>query len=120
MCVKIVRLKKETEYDQNSPIEEQIRGSKKIVINYKPEDPSLGHFLQEIEKLCKNGVTANLTIEVNHQNYLNGKKVQKRVSELSMDMDLNNVIKLLATSQHEMDRRLGEMSELCLKRSCDK
>lgn len=116
MCVKIVRLKETTEYDITRPLEEQIRGSKQIVVNYNPQDPAIDQFLSEVERLCKNGVSASMNIQFNHNNYLVGAKLGREVKKLAKDLDLNEVIKLMALSQADADKKLEEMSQLCSKR----
>jgi hypothetical protein len=116
MCIKIVRLKDEIEYDSRKPLEDQIKGSKQVIVNYEPSDPSIGHFLNEVERLCKMGVSASLNIKFNHNNNLDGARTSKRMSKLSKDLDLNQFIKMVATLQHAADQKLEEISEFCLKR----
>lgn len=116
MCVKIVRLKETKPYDVNRPLEEQLRGSKQVVVNYEPKDPSIDRFLTEVERLCKNGVTASLNIQFNHNNYVKGKRLQKEVQKLAEDLDLNEVIKFMVTAQAEADKKIEEMLQLCLNR----
>ena len=116
MCVKIVRLKSSEEYDTTRPLEEQLRGSKQVIINYSPKDPAIDHFLGEVERLCKTGVTASLNIQFNHNNQLTGAKIHKQLNKLAKDLDLNEVIKFMVKAQAEADKKIDEMIELCRTR----
>lgn len=118
MCIKILKSEEEVSYDANRPLEDQIKGSKQIVVNYEPCDPSIDTFLDEVERLCKNGITASLNIKFNHNNHLNGAKMGKEMAKLSKDLDLNEVIKLMVTAQADVDKKLGEMSGICLDKNC--
>lgn len=116
MCIRIVRLKEESEYDSSKPLEEQIRGCKQVVVNYEPSDPSIDRFFDEVERLCKNGISASLNIQFNHNNHLKGARLAKNALKLSKDLDFNEFIKMIALIQSRTDRMLEEMSELCIKR----
>ena len=116
MCVKILTSKEELSYDMSRPLEDQLKGSKKVVINYEPKDPSIGHFLNEVEKLCKNGISAKLNIQFNHNNDIAGARLQKEMRKLAKDLDLNEVVKLMTLIQSNTDKKLEEMSTICLKR----
>jgi len=116
MCVKIFSDKSETEYDASRPLEDQIGGSNKIVIDYRPEDSSIEKFVDEVERICKNGISCNLNIEVMTNNILRGAKIKRKAKELVFDLKLNDLIKLMSTVQSVTDKKLEEMSQLCLKR----
>lgn len=116
MCIKIVRLKEESEYDMNTPLEDQLRGSRQVVVNYDPLDSSIDHFLDEVERLCKNGITASMNIKFNHNNNLYGARIKNEMVQLSQDLDLNEFIKMMALIQKMADKKLEEMSALCIKR----
>lgn len=118
MCIKIVTSTEEISYDMERPLEDQIRGSRRIVVNYEPFDPTIDKFLDEVERLCKNGVTANLNIKFNHNNNLIGAKIGKEMTKLSKDLDINEVIKLMVTAQAEADKKLEELSSICLAKNC--
>lgn len=113
MCIKIVRLKEEVSYDVNTPLEEQLRGSKQVVINYEPKDPSIDKFLDEIERLCKNGISAKLNIHFNHNNNLSGVRIRNEMLKLSKGLDLNEVIKIMTMIQVEADKKLEEIANYC-------
>jgi hypothetical protein len=116
MCIKIFNSTSETEYDSGKPLEEQVGDSNRIVIDYSPEDSSIDKFVGEVERICKNGVSCNLNIEVLTNNILKGAKVKRQTRALEFDLKLNDLIKLMATAQSHVDKKLEEMSELCLKR----
>jgi hypothetical protein len=116
MCIKIITESSEIEYDANTPLEEQLAESNRIVIDYHPEDLSIDKFVGEVERICKNGVTCNLSIEVLTNNILRGAKVKKHAQALELDLKMNNLIKLMVMAQSHADKKLEEMSEMCLKR----
>ena len=118
MCIKIVKAANEYEYeyDINTPLEDQVGGSNKIVIDYHPEDPSIEKFVGEVERICRNGVSCNLNIEVLTNNILKGAKIKRQAKALEFDLKLNDLIKLMTMAQSCADKKLEEMSELCLKR----
>lgn len=118
MCVKIIRSKEEVSYNSELPLEDQIKGCKQVVVNYEPCDPSIDKFLDEVERLCKNGIAANLNIKFNHNNNLTGAKIGKEMYRLAKDLDINEIIKLMVTAQAEADRKLEELSGLCLGKNC--
>lgn len=113
MCIKIVKSKEEFSYDVEKPLEEQIKGSKQVIINYDPADDSIDKFLTEIERLCKNGISAKLNIRFNHNNNLNGVKVRNEMIKLSKDLDINEVIKLMTLGYAEADKKLEEIVNCC-------
>lgn len=118
MCIKIVRSKGEVSYNTERPLEEQLRGSKQIVINYEPCDPTIDKFLDEVERLCKNGITAKLNIKFNHNNNLAGARTSKKMAMLSKELDFNEIIKLMVTAQAEADKKLKELSGICSGSNC--
>ena len=116
MCIKIFNSTNEVEYDMEKPLEDQVSDSNKIVIDYSPEDPSIDKFVGEVERICKSGVSCNLNIEVLTNNILKGAKIKRQTKALEFDLKLNDLIKLMALAQSHVDKKLEEMSELCLKR----
>lgn len=118
MCITIFKSQEEVPYNMNEPLEGQVRGSKKIVIDYEPKDPSIDHFLDEVERLCKNGISANLNIKFNHNNSLNGAKLRKQMDRLTKDLDINELIKIMATTHAETDKKLEEIANHCMGKNC--
>jgi hypothetical protein len=116
MCIKIFNSANEVEYDMDKPLEDQVGQSNKIVIDYSLEDTSIEKFVDEVERICKNGVTCNLNIEVMTNSILKGAKVKRQTKALEFDLKLNDLIKLMTMTQFNADKKLEEMSELCLKR----
>lgn len=119
MCIKIIKSKQEYSYNMEIPLEEQLKGSKQIVVNYDPQDPSVEKFLNEVERLCKHGITANLNIKFNHNNHILGARTRKEITKLVKELDLNEVIKLMVTMQSETDKKLEELSIYCLGEKSD-
>ena len=118
MCIKIVRSKAEVSYDMNTPLEEQIKGCKQIVVNYEPKDPAIDKFLGEVERLCKHGISTKLNIAFNHNNFLLGAKTGKQLAKLARDLDLNEVIKFMVNTHAESDKKLEEIANYCMDGKC--
>ena len=114
MCIKIVKLKEEVPYDTSIPLEEQLVGSRQIVVNYEPKDSTVDKFLDEVERMCKNGVSASLNIKFNHNNYLAGARIKKEMRRLAKDLDVNELIKAVVSAHSEADKKLEEMAQTCL------
>src|ERR1035438_7277640 len=91
MCIKIIRADDEIKYDKSKPLEDQIKGSKQIVIDYTPNDPSLERFLDEIERFCQTGINRTLNIKVKHNNNVMGAKVKSKIKEYAKDLKINEV-----------------------------
>lgn len=113
MCIKIVKSKEEFKYDMNKPLEDQLKGSQQVIINYEPKDQSIDKFLDEIERLCKNGISAKLNIRFNHNNNLGGARIRNEMIKLTNDLDVNEVIKLMALVHAEADKKLEEIENYC-------
>ena len=113
MCIKIVKLKEEVSYDSNKPLEEQIKGSKQIIINYEPKDLSVDKFLDEVERMCKNGISASLNIKFNHNNHIAGAKAKKKVAKLSKDLNINELVKAVVSAHADADKKLEEIAQSC-------
>jgi hypothetical protein len=119
MCIKIIRAEDEIKYDINKPLEEQIRGSKQIVVDYEPNDPSLEKFLDEIERFCQTGISRTFNIKVNHNSSIMGAKVKNKMKMYSKDLELNEVIKSLVNSFSNTDKKLEEIAEMCSIAGCN-
>ena len=120
MCITIVTAKKEVLYNTERPLEEQLKGSKKVVIDYDPSDTTLDTFLNEVEKLCKNGTSAKLNISFNHNNHLTGAKRKKEATKLSKDLDINEIIKLMVLAHSSVDKKLEELANYCMDKGTDR
>ena len=114
MCIKIIRAEDEIKYDISKPLEEQIVGSKQIVVDYEPNDPSLMKFLCEIERFCQTGVDRTFNIKVKHNNHVMGAKAKSRIAKYSDAMNVNELIKKMALSYAETDKRLEELATICV------
>lgn len=113
MCVRILGTNSNIKYDSSVPLEEQIKNSEKVVITYEPKDTDITKFIDEVERLCKQGISADIAIEVLHNNHLNGAKAKKQMKRLMKDLELNKAVKLLVKMQSNMDNSLEELSNFC-------
>jgi len=113
MCIKIFKSDQPISYDMSRPLEEQIQGSKKIVVDYDPKDESVDKFLDEVERLCKHGISASLNIKFNHNNNLSGARIRKQLDQLSEDLDVNELIKMLSLTYADVDKKLEELHKYC-------
>jgi hypothetical protein len=115
MCIKILNADSAVQYDSSRPLEEQLYGSREVVIHYEPKDPHIDRFIDEMERMCKTGVSCNVNVNVIHNNNLKGIRAKKQVKRLMKNLELNEAIKILANLQHKTDITLGEISDLCLR-----
>ncbi len=113
MCIKIIGTE-EQEFNPSEPLEEQIAGAKEIVVSYDPVDPKISSFVGQIELMVKNGVSLPADITVKTNNYLNGRKLERKLESLKRKLDVNEVVKGLTNFHAETDRKLSEISEMCL------
>jgi hypothetical protein len=115
MCVKIVRNKETVEFDPSQPLEEQVRGCKQVVINYKPEDSQLQSFMEQFDRIIKTGVGCQMNIKFSANNTLDGIRTERKIDHLSKALEFNEVIRAVATIHHETDKQLTELSQLCIR-----
>lgn len=114
MCIRIIGSGSEDKYNSEIPLENQIQ-DKEVIIKYDPKDPDIDKFLCEMERLCSNGISANVKVDVIHNDCLNGIKAKKQIKRLSKDLNLNEAIKLLTTLHSKTDKALEELSLFCQK-----
>ena len=119
MCVKIIKDNITLDYDSKASFMSQVDGASEVLVNYQPNDKSIGKFLQELQKCADSGVEPKLNIRVDYNGFLSGYKVKKSLTKALNDISLNQIIKLMALSHSEADKRLEEISELCKNRECD-
>jgi len=116
MPIRIITAESEVKYNASVPLENQINGGERIIVRYEKKNPDIGKFVREIERLSRNGISANISVEVLHSDDLQGAKTKKLVKKLVKDLDINEVIKLLTNFHHTSDKRLGELAIYCQKR----
>jgi hypothetical protein len=109
MCVKIVTSNSEVGYDMEIPLESQITNADKVVINYDPQDPSIDKFMNEMKRCTLNGINLDLNLQVFHNDHLAGAKVKRTAEKLSNDMNVNEIIKAMAISFDNADKKLEEL-----------
>lgn len=109
MCIKIVKAEKEIPYDIGRPLEDQLIGSSQVIVDYQPFDESIDSFLKEVERIVKNGISANLSIRVLHNNHIFGFKVKQKLKSATNNMVLNDIIKLMVLSQIKTDKKFEEL-----------
>ena len=114
MCIRIVRHKEESSYDPTIPLEQQVRGAKHVVVDYDPNDSHMKGFMDEIERIVKNGISCQMNIKVNAKNTLDGFRFERRINKITKDLDINEVIKSLVMIHAQTDDKLKEISEMCL------
>lgn len=116
MCIRIIHENEEVKYDSSEPLEQQLLGSKRVVVTYEPKDRDIDRFVAEVERLCKTGVSISANVEVVHKNSVGGAKAKKLMKRLTKDLELNEAIKILVTMQSEMNRKLEVLSTFCAKK----
>lgn len=110
MCIKIVNASQEIPYDANKPLEEQLKGSEQIVVNYEPFDKSVDKFLAEVERFVKTGIDAHFSIKVIHNDHIVGFKVKQQLARARNDITLNEIIKLMVLTHCSVDRKLEDLA----------
>ncbi len=113
MCIRIIGTQ-EMEFDISSPIEVQLCGAKEILIDFDPLDEKIDYFVDKIEKMAQNGVSCQANIRINVNNHLNGLKLERRMESIKRKLDVNEVVKGLCNFHSSTDRKLCELSEMCL------
>ena len=114
MCITIVRSHEEVEFEPSQPLEYQVRGAKQVVISYDPDDGGIQSFMEQMDRIVKTGVSCQMNIKVKSNNSLKSYQFERRVEEASKDLDLNEVVKTLVSNHLETDRKLSEISEMCM------
>lgn len=115
MCIRIKGYDSEIKYNSKTPLEDQLIGRQEVIIKYDPKDPDMDRFLVEMERLCRQGISTNVKIDVVHNNFFKGIKAKKQISRLNKDLSLNEAIKILTNLQSTTDRVLEELSVICRK-----
>jgi hypothetical protein len=113
MCIKIINSGVECSYDNSKPLEDQLCDSSEIHIKYEPKDSNMDRFLDEMERLCKTGVSANVNVDFSHNSNITGMKMKKQINRLTKDLHLNEAIKILTKLQSTTDGALRELSDFC-------
>ena len=116
MCVKMIIDNLPYAYDPQGNFLEQAKRCSEVIVEYLPNDEQIKHFLQEVQKCAKNGTNLNFAVKVNYGHYLSGFKTKKEIKRALSDISLNEVVKLMALSQHGAEKTLEELSLMCLNR----
>lgn len=116
MCVKIIGSEKDAEFNPNFPLEQQIVGAKEIFISYDPLDPKIEFFMDQVEDLVKSGISCPTNIKFNANNNLTGIKLERRLERLKRDLSVNEIIKSLSSLHSNVDKKLCELSRMCLEK----
>lgn len=115
MCIKIVRSHDQFEFDPSKPLEYQVKGAREVVIDYNPDDSRIQSFIDQMDRIVKNGVGCQMNIKVNSNNSLKSYQFERRIAEASRNIEVNEAISMLVRNQLETDNKLQDMQQLCLK-----
>jgi hypothetical protein len=66
--------------------------------------------------MAKNGISCNADIKVNPNNNLDGLRLERQLEKLKLKLDVNEVVKGLAILHADTDRKLSELSGMCLEK----
>ena len=116
MCVEIFKSDTKQSYKPELPFEEQFIGSKEVLIDCESNCPKVARFLDEIEKICKNGQSLSLQIKLTDNTNF---KLYSKTKQLNKDLLLNDIIGHAVLLHKNADDKLKELSEMCLKGSCE-
>jgi hypothetical protein len=116
MCIRIISSdSEEIKYNSKRPLEEQIAGSKEVIIKYDPKDTDIDKFLIEMRSLVCRGISTNVKVDVVHSNFLKGIKAKQQINRIKKELTVNEAIKLLSNLQSTTDKCLEELSNFCRK-----
>jgi hypothetical protein len=115
MCIKIVTSHDQFEFDPSEPLEYQVKGAREVVIDYSPDDSRIQSFIDQMDRIVKNGVGCQMNIKVNSNNSLKSYQFERQVAEASRNLEVNEAISMLVRNHKDVDKRLENMTQLCLK-----
>ena len=120
MCIKIFYSKKIVEYNPEKNLENQLKGCKKIIIDYDPKDTNIDKFVDEIERLCDRGNSVGINIDIIHNNFIEGAKTKKRIEKTEINTQVNALIKMMVIGYSEADKKLEQLKTICSLNNKDK
>lgn len=115
MSVQIIRSKEAIPFNPSIPLEEQVRGSKQIVIDYNPQDSSVTSFIEQFERLAKSGISCQMNIKFNCNHTLESYRAERQLEAISEEHEMNDVIKKIAEFSSHADRELSALSQMCAR-----
>lgn len=115
MCIKIVHTHDEFEFEPGKLLEQQVKGAKQIIIDYKPNDTRIEAFMDQMGRIVRTGVSCQMNIQVKSNNTLSGYRLGRQIDKAINNLELNEVVKSLVNSYSETDRKLQEIQEFCMK-----
>jgi len=115
MCVKILKNNTEVSFDPEKEFMPQVNGAEKVVVNYQPKDKEVMGFIKCMEQCVKLGVNPNIKLQVNYDNQIEGARAKRKLKKALNDINLNEIVKLMVFAQNSVDKKLEEISSLCLK-----
>lgn len=114
MCVKIIRTHSEVEFDPSELLEYQVRGAKKVIIDYNPNDSKIDSFIEQMNRIVKNGIHCSMNVEVNPHNMLDGLRIERKIESLNKELEINEVISSLVQMHNNVDKSLSEIQDICV------
>jgi hypothetical protein len=115
MCVEILKLDEKQSYKPELPFAEQFVGSSEVLIDCEPNCPKVAKFLDEVEKICRNGQSLPITIRLADNTSLN---LFSKTKKLNKELAVNDIVRQMVLVHKNTDDKLKELSEICLKGSC--
>lgn len=116
MCVEIFGSENKHSYKPELPLSEQICGCQEVLIDCGPNCPKVVKFLDEVEKVYKNGQSLPMQIKLSDNSSL---KLFSKIKKLNKELLLNDIIGQAVLIHKNADAKLKELSEMCLKGSCE-
>jgi hypothetical protein len=115
MCVKIIGTHEEKEFDPELPLEQQVKGSKQVVISYKADDSRLDAFMSQMDRIIKTGIGCQMNIRFDSNHSLAGYQFERELKKTSENLDINDAVRMLVEKHYVADKKLSELEQLCLK-----
>lgn len=113
MCIKIVRTTEEFEFDPGQPLEQQVRGAKKVIIDYNPNDSRIDSFMDQIQRIIRTGTGCSMNIQVNPNNSLAGLRFERQLELFNRDLEINEVVSSLTQMHNNVYKKLSEIYDMC-------
>jgi hypothetical protein len=115
MCVEIIKPEHNVSFKPELPLEEQISGSKEVIIDCEPDCPKVIKFLDEVEKACKYGKTLGIKLKMVGNNL----NLFSKTAKLNKELATNDIISKMALIYDRADKGLAEISNMCKKGNCE-
>lgn len=116
MCVEIFKSEEQHSYKPELPLQEQICGCDEVIIDCtNPKCIKVNKFLDEVEKICKNGQSLPIQLKLADNSNL---KLYSKTKKLNKELLLNDIVRQAVLIHKNTDDKLKELFDMCSKGNC--